>query len=154
MKASTGLALASAAIFGLGFLASPASAATRNTIDFTDHRDGFAGSSSVTTDLELCPTAVAVDLRVKFVETRPEHGVFVGVRDFQCGDGSGFVVRLTANVGVGPGSLGSWSIVDSYGVLEGMRGSGKIVGALFDTDGDGEPDGIDDHYTGMVTLTE
>ena len=154
MKATTRLALTSAAIFGLGFVASPASAATRDTIDFTDHRDGFAGSSVVTTDLEQCQTAVAVDLMARFVETRPEHGVFIGVRDFQCGDGSGFVVRLTANVGVGPGSLGSWSIVDSYGALEGMRGSGKLAGTLFDTDGDGEPDGIDDHYTGMVTLTE
>ena len=43
--------------------------------------------------------------------------------------------------------------VDSYGALEGMRGSGKLTGTLFDTDGDGEPDGIDDHYTGTVTLT-
>jgi hypothetical protein len=153
MNSRTGLAVASAALFGVGFLALPASAATRVAIDFTDHRD-FAGNSAVTTDLEQCPTAVAVDLRAKFVETRPEHAVFIGIRDFQCSDGSGFVVRLTANVGVGPGTLGSWSIVDSYGALEGMRGSGKLTGTLFDTDGDGEPDGIDDHYTGVVTLTE
>ena len=152
MKGRARLTLASAALVGLGLLASPASAATRDTIEFTDHRVGFTGSS-VTTDLEECPTAVAVDLRGKFVETRPEHGVFIGIRDFRCGDGSGFVVRLTANIGVGPGSLGSWSIVDSYGALEGMRGSGKLVGTFFDSDGDDEPDGIDDHYTGMVTLT-
>ena len=152
MRARTGLTLASAVLFGLGFVASSANAATRDTIDFTDHKVGFTGSS-VTTDLEQCPTAVAVDLRGKFVETRPEHAVFIGVRDFQCADGSGFVVRLTANIGVGPGSLGSWSIVDSYGALEGMRGSGKLVGTLFDSDGDDEPDGIDDHYIGVVTLT-
>jgi hypothetical protein len=151
MKARRGLRLALAALFGLGLVASSANAATRTAIEFTDHRDEFT-ESSVTTDLEQCPTAVATDLRGKFVETQPEHGVFVGIRDFQCADGSGFVVRLTANIGVGPGSLGSWSIVDSYGALEGMRGSGKIVGTFFDSDGDDEPDGIEDHYTGMVTL--
>jgi hypothetical protein len=153
MKARTGLTLASAVLFGLGFIAPSANAASRDTIDFTDHRVGFTGSW-VTTDLEQCPTAVATDLRGKFVETRPEHAVFVGLRDFRCADGSGFVVRLTANIGVGPGSLGSWSIVDSYGALEGMRGSGKLVGTFFDSDGDDEPDGIDDHYTGMITLTD
>ena len=100
--------------------------------------------------MEQCPTAVAIDLRGKFAETRPEHAVFIGVRDFQCGDGSGFVVRLTAHIGVGPGSFGAWSIVDSYGGLAGMQGSGKVAGTFFDSDGDDELDGIDDHYSGMV----
>ena len=95
----------------------PASAATKGTIDFTDHRVGF-DSSSVTTNLPECPTAVAVDVKAHVEFTRT-HGVFIGIRDFQCGGDTGFVVRLTANFA--DGSLGSWSIVDAYGALEGAR---------------------------------
>jgi hypothetical protein len=126
-----------------------ADAATRSTIDFTDHRVGL-DSSSVTTDLAECPTAVAVEVmgHVEFTRT---HGVFIGVRDIQCGGNTGFVVRLTANFGDG-GSFGSWSIIDAYGALEGLRGSGKIVGTGFggETE-DPSDDGIDDHYTGWIT---
>lgn len=124
-----------------------ADATSRATIDFTDHRVGL-DSSSVTTDLSECPTAVAVDVTTH-VEFTPTHGVFIWTRDFQCGGGTGFVVRLTANFS--DGSLGSWSIVDAYGALDGMRGSGKIVGTSFggDTE-DPSDDGIDDHYTGWI----
>lgn len=47
---------------------------------------------------------MAVDVRdhVEFTRT---HGVFFGVRDFQCGGGTGFVVRLTANFSYGPDAL-------------------------------------------------
>ena len=135
------------------FLSLPAAqAATRSPIDFTDHRVGFgdAVTSEVTTNLAECPTAVAVDLMAHAEFTRT-HGVFIGVRDIQCGSGTGFVVRLTATFG-GGGSFGSWSIVDSYGALAGMRGAGKIVGTGFggETE-DPADDGIDDHYTGWVT---
>lgn len=125
-----------------------AEAATSGTIDFTDHRVGLV-SSSATTDLPECPTAVAVDLMARAEFTRT-HGVFIGIRDFQCGGGTGFVVRLTANFS--DGSFGSWSIVDAYGDLEGLHGSGKIVGTAFggDTE-DPSDDGIDDHYTGRIT---
>ena len=129
-------------------VAPAAGAATSGTIDFTDHRVGL-DSSSVTTDLPECPTAVAVDL-MDHVEFTRTHGVFIGIRDFQCGGGTGFVVRLTANFS--DGSFGSWSIVDAYGALEGLHGSGKIVGTAFggDTE-DPSDDGIDDHYTGRIT---
>jgi hypothetical protein len=125
-----------------------AGAATRDTIDFTDHRVGL-DISSVTTDLAECPTAEAVDV-MAHVEFTLTHGVFIGIRDFQCGGGTGFVVRLTANFS--DGSYGSWSIIDAYGALEGLRGSGKIVGTAFggDTE-DPSDDGIDDHYTGWIT---
>jgi hypothetical protein len=127
----------------------PAGAATRAPIDFTDHRVGL-DTSAVTTNLPECPTAVAVDLRAH-VQLTPAHGVFVAVRDIQCGSGTGFVIRLTATFAE-DGSSGSWSIVDSYGALAGMRGAGKITGTPFggETE-DPADDGIDDHYTGWVT---
>ncbi len=128
-------------------MVSTAEGATRATIDFTDHRVG--DFSSVTTSLAECPSAVAVDLKghVAFTQT---HGVFLGVRDIQCDGGTGFVVRLTANFD--DGSFGSWSIIDSYGDLAGIHGSGKIVGTRFgDETEDPSDDGIDDHYTGWIT---
>ena len=137
------------AVLAYPFLMAPAEAATRGTIDFTDHRVGL-DSSSVTTDLAECPTAVAVDVmgHVEFTRT---HGVFIGVRDIQCGGDTGFVVRLTANFCCG-GSFGSWSIIDAYGDLAGLRGSGKIVGTGFGGETpDPFDDGIDDHYTGWIT---
>ena len=125
-----------------------AEAATRGTIDFTDHRVGL-DSSSVTTNLPECPTAVAVDV-MAHVEFTRTHGVFIGIRDFQCGGDTGFVVRLTATFA--DGSFGSWSIVDAYGALEGLHGSGKLVGTAFGGDtADPSDDGIDDHYTGRIT---
>ena len=139
-----------AAALAVPFLVLPAAdAATRSPIDFTDHRVGL-DTSTVTTDLAECPTAVAVDLR-SHVEFTRSHGVFIGVRDIQCGSGTGFVVRLTANFG-DDGSSGSWSIIDAYGALAGMRGAGKLTGTPFggDTE-DPSDDGIDDHYTGWVT---
>jgi hypothetical protein len=141
----------SAAALAAPLVALPAAdAATRTPISFTDHRVGLE-SSAVTTSLPECPTAEAVDL-MTHVEFTRSHGVFIGIRDIQCGDGTGFVVRLTAAFGDG-GSFGSWSIVDSYGELAGMRGSGKITGIPFggDTE-DPADDGIDDVYTGWVTL--
>ena len=144
--------LVAAAVGGLAtplLMAPTAHAGTRGTIDFTDHRVGLE-TSSVTTDLAACPTAVAVDRRAHVEFTR-HHGVFHGVRDMQCGDGTGFVVRLTARFGEG-GSTGTWSIVDAYGDLEGLHGAGTLVGTGFggDTE-DPSDDGIDDHYTGWIT---
>ena len=153
MRTSTVLLASAASLSALAapLLAMPsAGAATRSPIEFTDHRVGL-DSSSVTTSLDECPTAVAVDLMSHVEFTRP-HGVFIGVRDIQCGSGTGFVVRLTATFGEG-GSSGSWSIVDAYGDLAGMRGAGKIVGTPFGgaTPDDPTDDGIDDHYTGWIT---
>ena len=132
----------SVALFASALLAPAAQAGTRTTIEFTDVRT-FDGTSSVTTDLADCPTATGVDLRGRVVGARP-HGVFIGIRDFQCGDGSGFVVRLTARF-TDDGSTGSWSIVSACGNLAGLRGAGKLVGTPT-----GAP-GISDHYTGWVT---
>ena len=127
-------------------LAPAADGGTRMPISFDDTRivsdENLPGDA--TTSLAGCATAVSVDQRVHAAFPKP-HGVFIGIRDFQCGGGDGFVVRLTARFGEG-GSSGSWSIVTSYGDLAGMSGSGKLVGEPF---GD---DGIIDHYTGWVTL--
>jgi hypothetical protein len=146
MRRTSSAALVSLAVAGSVLLAPQALAGTRSTADFTDVREIVGESSSVTTDLPGCPTATGVDLRAQ-VAFPPPHGVFIGIRDFQCGDGTGFVVRLTATF-TDEGSTGSWSIVDAYGVLAGLRGSGQLVGTPTGTP---EAPGISDHYTGWVT---
>jgi len=121
-----------------------AQAGTRTPIEITDVRVITSDVGDATTDLAGCESADSVDVRAR-AEFTLTHGQFQGIRDFQCDDGvSGFVVRLTASFGDG-GSIGWWSIVDSYGDLAGLHGAGMLVGTPV---GD---DGISDHYTGWVT---
>lgn len=140
--AVTALTVAVAAPLLVG---TPAPAATRTQARFDDTRifapDDPPGSA--TTSLPGCATATTVDQRVQVAET-PFKGIFIGIRDFQCGGDSGFVVRLQASF-ADTGSSGTWSIVDSYGDLAGLSGSGKLVGEPIEG-------GIIDHYSGWVTL--
>jgi len=77
-------------------------------------------------------------------------GVFIGYKLFEC-DGSeetGFVVRLNAKFSYsGAGSVGTWTIVDAWGDLAGMTGTGKLIGVPIE----GE-NGITDFYVGAITL--
>lgn len=130
-------------------LAVPAGAATPTPTTFTDQRS-VAGGSVVTTDLPGCATGTAVDLRAGAHDV-PGGGVFSGVREIRCDAGAGFVVTITARYGGGD-SAGTWAITDAYGALAGLRGRGTVSGELVDTDGDGQPDGIVDTYTGWVVL--
>ena len=78
----------------------------------------------------------------------PPFGVFIGYKLFDCGgEGeTGFLVRLNARFSyVGEGSVGTWTIVDSWGALAGMTGSGKLTGEFIDG-------GILDSYFGSIVL--
>ena len=72
------------------------------------------------------------------------HGVFAGDKVFDCGGGTGFVVRLNALFSYSGGSIGTWSIVASWGTLAGLQGSGKLVGTSTG------PDSILDVYDGTI----
>ena len=56
--------------------------------------------------------------------------------------GAGFVLRLRASFGEG-GSTGSWTVASGSGDLDGLKGSGSLVGIPTEV-------GIDDVYTGTV----
>lgn len=130
----------------------PATAASRIPVEFTDTRLITSDTGQVTTSLAECPTATSVDVMTTAAFTGSGGvflGVFVGVRDIQCDEGGGFVVRLSAQFGE-DGSVGSWSVVDSYGPLAGLRGAGSLEGDPFDAGGVA---GIADHYTGTLTRT-
>ena len=78
----------------------------------------------------------------------PPFGVFIGYKLFDCGGGgeTGFLVRVNAMFSYsGEGSVGTWTIVDSWGELDGMTGSGKLTGESIEG-------GIIDSYVGTITL--
>ena len=96
----------------------------------------------VATGIAGCATGVVFNggVHVQFV---PPFGVFAGYKIFLCdGSDSGMVVRLNARF-ADPGSVGTWAIVDAWGVLDGLRGSGSLTGDPIDN-------GIFDHYAGSV----
>jgi hypothetical protein len=141
--------LATAAILGLLWAAAavaPASAKTR--IDVT---------MSVPTFFDVDPNAFTASIpgcTAGLTYTGgnaafpPPHGVFIGYKLFDCGGDTGFLVRLNALFSyTGEGSVGSWTIVDSWGDLAGMAGSGKLTGEPIE----GE-NGILDTYVGTITI--
>ncbi len=79
------------------------------------------------------------------VRFTPVTGVFAGFKVFDCGGGTGFVLRLNARFGP-DGSVGSWSVVDAWGSVAGMSGAGKLIGTPI------PGGGITDDYVGTVTL--
>ena len=102
--------------------------------------------SPFTSDLDGCEEGTVENGRF----TAPANrglGTFSGVKEFTCLDGDvevgGFSVRLTAHFPVGPGSIGWWSVVDSWGTVDGLRANGTLVGF-------GNDDGLLDVYDGTI----
>jgi len=75
----------------------------------------------------------------------PFGGVFAGFKIFTC-SGGGFVLRLNARFS-SDGSVGTWAVLDSTGVFEGLRGNGMLVGEPF-------VGGITDHYEGTFIFKD
>jgi hypothetical protein len=96
----------------------------------------------VATGIAGCATGV-VENGDAHVEFTPPHGIFAGYKVFLCdGSDSGMVVRLNARFG-DSGSVGTWAIVGTWGVLDGLQGSGSLTGDPMDN-------GIFDHYVGWI----
>jgi hypothetical protein len=144
MRRFLGSCLLAASILGLVAVA-PVAAAGPQPVSMT-----------VTTTFDDLPDAfTAVGLpgcTEGLVEGGPAHlefnravGIFAGFKVFNCaGTESGFVLRLNARFGPN-GSVGTWSVVDAWGSLDGMTGAGGLTG-------DPIEGGIIDHYEGMVVL--
>ena len=135
---ATGLAFALMLATSAAVVAATRTAVTMDVpTTFDDEPDHF-----VATGLAGCSTGVVEDggANVRFA---PPHGIFAGFKVFICdGSDSGMVVRLNARFGI-PGSIGDWAIVDAWGVLDGLRGSGSLTGDPIDN-------GIFDHYVGTT----
>lgn len=136
-----------ATVLAVGLLlamTSAAGAATRTAVTmdvsttFDEEPDYFTA-----TGIAGCETGVVSDGGAH-VQFTPRPGIFAGFKVFECdGSDSGLVARLNARFGEG-GSVGSWTIVDAWGSLAGLRGSGSLTGDPIDN-------GILDHYVGTTT---
>jgi hypothetical protein len=123
--------------------ASPAEAGTRVPVVLVDDQVFGSETSTFTSDIPGCPTGTSTTIR-GMVQDRA--GVFRGTRVFTCDSGAAsFTVNLSARFGEG-GSVGTWSVIGSTGVLGDVHGAGTLVGTPL-------PGGIRDTYSGTVTVT-
>jgi len=145
MRRLAAFATVSAGVLVASSLVPSAYGAARLPVELVADQSFTGGLNTFTLNVPECPSGTTTDLRT-MVRLTPAPGVFHGIRRFDCAAGAGSVtVSVSARFGPG-GSVGTWSVVASQGVLAGAHGSGKLVGTPI-------PDGIRDTYTGTVTLT-
>ena len=125
MSKLVGLGVAVLALLVIGV--APVSAAARANVhlEVTTTFDAVP-DEFVADGIESCTSGTVTDAGGKAIFLRPQ-GVFVGYKAFDCGGGTGFVVRLNARFG-DSGSIGTWAIVDAWGDLAGTQGGGTLVG--------------------------
>jgi hypothetical protein len=107
-----------------------------NTTFDPDVADLFTGN------VPGCGSGVVEDTAGRGPRFTPWGGVFSGTKSFTCDEGGGFDVRLQAVFGEA-GSVGTWVVTDAWGSLEGLKGSGRLVGVPTEA-------GIDDTYVGTL----
>ena len=143
MKKPHVIAAVPAVMAALVVTASPAQAGTRVPVVLVDDQVFGSETSTFTSDIPGCPTGTSTTIR-GMVQDRA--GVFRGTRVFTCDSGAAsFTVNLSARFGEG-GSVGTWSVIGSTGVLGDVHGAGTLVGTPL-------PGGIRDTYSGTVTVT-
>ncbi len=108
------------------------------TTTFDENPDAFTA-----TGIPGCEEGLVFEAGAHFQIT-PAPGIFAGYKAFDCGDDTGFLVRLNARFGP-DGSVGTWAIVDSWGDLAGLTGAGRLTG-------DPIENGVIDSYVGSVIL--
>src|SRR3990172_5954056 len=126
MRRSIRFGLLLSAAFGLTAIA-PVAAVERQAISITATTTFDEIVDTFTAEgLPGCAAGTVEDgpANVRFT---PAPGIFAGFKVFDCGSGSGFVLRLNARFGPG-GSVGTWSVVDAWGSVAGMQGAGGLTG--------------------------
>jgi hypothetical protein len=106
-----------------------------------DAEEVFGGVSTFTSTIEGCEEGTVSNGPFQ-LGGGPRFGKFNGFKVFECSDGGGFVVRLSAAFD-DTGSTGTWAIIDGTGDFEDLHGAGRLVGTPTDT-------GINDVYTGTL----
>jgi hypothetical protein len=140
-------AVAAGAAFLFSGAAAPAVAVPSGTsVLITAHTDFESDVSAFDATLDGCESGTVVNAENATAHFTPWGGVFNGDKEFTCTGGlSGFTLRLKARFGEG-GSTGTWSLVDGWGDLAGLKGSGSLVGVPSTIAGIE----IDDVYSGSV----
>ncbi len=124
-------------VAGLGFVAvvaallvavAPVAAAARTTVHMEVQTNFDPADDPFTADGIVGCSSGTVGNGNNTTNFTRMHGVFVGYKVFACDGGGGFLVRLNASFDYSGGSVGTWAIVDAWGTVAGLRGSGKLVG--------------------------
>lgn len=136
-------AAAPLAALGAVAIAAPTIAAPPGTaVAIIAHTDFSADESAFESTIDGCAVGTVTDAGggARFT---PWGGAFNGDKEFTCDGGdAGFTIRLHARFGA-DGSVGTWTMLDAWGELSGMKGSGSLVGLTTAI-------GIDDVYTGSL----
>src|SRR4051794_17317290 len=114
-------------LVAVGTVAPAAAAPPRYPVDIVDHVEFDAASSMFESNIPGCESGwdIGGESSTHFT---PWGGVFTGMKEFTCDGGEGgFTLRLNARFDEN-GSTGSWTFVDGWGSLEGVKGSGMLVG--------------------------
>jgi hypothetical protein len=137
-----GLGLMAAVVLALGVVA-PVAAASRTSVHMEVQTNFDPAADPFTANIDGCTEGYVSngDNTTNFTRF---HGLYVGYKVFDCGGGTGFLVRLNANFSYSGGSTGTWAIVDAWGSLAGLQGSGKQTGISTG------PDSILDIYDGSI----
>ena len=143
MRKTAAVAAGAAFLLSAGTAASAVAAPPGTPVQITAHTAFEGPSVFEASGLAGCETGTVVDGDNSMAHFTPWGGAFMGDKEFACdGDLAGFTVRLKARFGEG-GSTGTWTILGGWGELDGVKGSGSLVGLPTDA-------GIDDVYTGTV----
>lgn len=129
-------------ILGITGATAAGAAPVRYPVDVVVHTDLEGGPNDFEGNIEGCETGTVTDTdpRTNFT---PWGGVFIGEKEFTCDSGNGgFTVLLRARFGEA-GSTGTWTLVDAWGLYEGVKASGTLTGTYTAM-------GIDDRYTGSA----
>ena len=142
MRRSLARSLVAACILGL-VGAFPVAAVTMEDVTivvnttFDDEPDTFTAEGIPGCESGLVYTGPA------HVQFAPRMGIFAGFKEFDCGNDSGFILRVNARFD-DEGSVGSWAVVRSWGSVAGTHGAGMLAGDPFEG-------GITDTYVGTLT---
>ena len=125
-------------------VAAPVTAASGTTVHIeADTSFDPTAVNTFTSDIADCESGAVTEERVLFGGGRGPFGTFTGRKVFACDSGETFTLLLNARFPVGPGSVGSWTVLSASDGLDFSRGSGKLLGF-------GSDDGVLDVYDGTV----
>jgi hypothetical protein len=144
MRKTAAVAAGAAFLFSAGVAAPAVAVPTGVPVHIVAHTSFESPAADFESSLVGCETGTVVNGDNAQAHFTPWGGVFIGDKEFTCdGGNAGFTLHLKARFG-GDGSTGSWSVASGWGDLDGLKGSGSLVGVPV------SDIAIDDIYTGSV----
>lgn len=145
MRSRLAWSLALATVLSTVVAVSANASPVREPVQITAFTDFAEGADPFISNIEGCGAGLVDNGPTNFAGG-PHFGIFAGFKVFECtGPGDdGFILRLNARFD-DTGSTGTWSVVQAWGSVAGMRGSGKLAGEPV-------PGGIEDVFVGSAVF--